>query len=198
MVAFAAIVVGMITITFVALRQTANRTGQSVARPSPATSLGTSVAGSATAIPAVTDELTAPAAGFAINPAVLARLRPGDCLDWTPIAAGVPASTGRVVPVQVSCRDPHIDEITRMVDLSMTFDRWPGATALTDVAKERCDGALRAFAGAIDTAPHRVVGMVYPSETSWQSGARSVACTVRSDDLRPRRGPLRGIGSVGA
>lgn len=192
-----AIVVGMITITVVALRQTASRTGQGLASPASATSLGTSVAGAATAIPATTAPLTGPTTGFAISPALLASLRPGDCLNWTPSPAGSPGPVTPVVPVRVSCRAPHIDEVTRIVDLSATFDAWPGAAELLDMAEERCQGSLREFAGAIDAAPHRTIGKVYPSEPSWQAGSQSVACTVRSDDLRPLTGPFRVVGSIG-
>jgi len=128
MVTFMAIIVGMVTITVVALRQTASRTGQGLASPASATSLGTSVAGSATTIPLASEPLTGPAAGFAISPTLVASLRPGDCLNWTPTPAGAPGPVTPVVPMRVACRSSHIDEVTRMVDLSSTFDAWPGAT----------------------------------------------------------------------
>jgi hypothetical protein len=152
MVTFLAIVVGMITITVVALRQTATRGG-----------VGTS------------SRLGALAASPGGSPSVMAP----------------------VAPVRVSCDQPHIDEVTRLVDLDPVFTRWPGASTVAQAAQDRCAGALRDFAGAIDAAPHHIVGTIYPSEPSWQDGARLVACTVRADDLRPRPGPFRVVGSIG-
>ncbi|ABD12988.1 hypothetical protein Francci3_3636 [Frankia casuarinae] len=198
MVTFMAIIVGMITITVVALRQTANRTSPTAARLVPTTSSGSSAATKQTAVPAATGTLTGPPAGFGIRPDLLAALRPGDCLNWTPYPAGSPASVDPVVPVRVSCREPHIDEVTRMVDLAVLFHRWPGASVVAEVTDERCAGALREFPGTVDSTPHRTVGTIYPSEPSWQLGAHAAVCTVRTDDLRPRSGQFRVPGAVAA
>ncbi|WP_462188000.1 MULTISPECIES: septum formation family protein [unclassified Frankia] len=199
MVTFLAIIVGMITITVVALRQTANRTSPTAARLAPTTSSGSSVAATRqTAVPAATGALTGPPAGFGLRPDLLAALRPGDCLNWTPYPAGSLASVDPVVPVRVSCGEPHIDEVTRMVDLAVLFQRWPGASAIAEVTDERCAGALREFAGAVDSTPHRTAGTIYPSEPSWQHGAHAAVCTVRTGDLRPRSGPSRVPGAVAA
>lgn len=198
MVTFIAIIVGMITITVVALRQTATRGGPGTATrlAAPTASQGGS-ASAVSAVPAVTGTLTGPPAGYAVTPALLAALQRGDCLNWTPYPTNAPARMAPVVPVRVSCDRPHIDEVTRLVNLAPLFDRWPGASAVTQAADARCAGALRDFAGAIDATPHHIVGTIYPSEPSWQDGARSVACTVRTDDLRARTGRFRVIGSIG-
>jgi hypothetical protein len=190
MVTFLAIVVGMITITVVALRQTATRGG--VGTSSRLGALAASPGGSPSVMAAVGGGLAEPPAGYAVTPTLLAVLRRGDCLTWTPSAALTP-----VAPVRVSCDQPHIDEVTRLVDLDPVFTRWPGASTVAQAAQDRCAGALRDFAGAIDAAPHHIVGTIYPSEPSWQDGARLVACTVRADDLRPRPGPFRVVGSIG-
>jgi hypothetical protein len=196
MITFIAIIVGMITITVVALRQTATRGGPGTAtRPAaPSASQG----GAVSARPAVIGSLSGPPAGYAVPPTLLSALRRGDCLNWTPYPAAAPVPMVPVVPVRVSCDRPHIDEVTRLVNLAPLFGRWPGASTVAQVAATRCAGALRDFAGAIDATPHYIVGTIYPSEPSWQDGARSVACTVRSDDLRARVGPFRVIGSIGA
>ncbi len=199
MVTFIAIIVGMITITVVALRQTATRGGAgSATRLAAPSASQDGAASAASARPAVSGSLTGPPAGYAVAPALLAALHRGDCLNWTPYPAGAPVPMVPVVAVRVSCDRPHIDEVTRLVNLAPLFGRWPGASAVTQVADARCAGALRDFAGAIDATPHYIVGTIYPSEPSWQDGARSVACTVRTDDLRARTGPFRAIGSIGA
>ncbi|SNQ45704.1 conserved hypothetical protein [Frankia canadensis] len=196
MVTFVAIVVGMITITVVALRQTATRGGVGTAARLGA--LAASPGGSPTAMSALGGgSLAEPPAGYAVTPALLAALRRGDCLTWKPYDASTASVLTPVAPVRVSCDRPHIDEVTRLVDLDPVFTRWPGASTVAQAAQDRCAGALRDFAGAIDATPHHVVGAIYPSEPSWQAGARIVACTVRTDDLRPRSGPFRIVGSIG-
>ncbi|CAO5229427.1 hypothetical protein FAGKG844_120110 [Frankia sp. AgKG'84/4] len=197
MITFMALIVGMITITVVALRQTATRGGVGTASrfgASAALPGGTPSA----AVPVVTSGWNQPPAGFALSAGLLASLHQGDCLNWTPTAANSTAPPEPVAPVRVSCDRLHIDEVTRLVDLTLLFDRWPGASTVAKAADQRCVGALRDFAGAIDSAPHHRAGTVYPSEPSWQSGARTAVCTVRSDDLQPRAGAFRVLGPIGA
>ncbi|MCK9894686.1 septum formation family protein [Frankia sp. AgB32] len=192
-----AITLSMITITVVALRQTATRGGVGTA-----SRLGASAAlpgdSPSAAVPVVTSGWNQPPAGFALSKGLLDSLRKGDCLLWTPIAANSTAPPEPVTPVRVGCDRPHIDEVTRLVDLAPLFVRWPGASTLAKAAGQRCAGALRDYVGAIDSTPHHVVGTVYPSEPSWQSGARTAVCTVRTDDLAVRSGAFRSLGPIGA
>ncbi|WP_261568283.1 septum formation family protein [Frankia gtarii] len=198
MVTFIAIIVGMITITVVALRQTATRGGPGTAtRLSSTTASQGGSASGAGAVRAVTGSPAGPPAGFAVSPALLAALHRGDCLNWTPYQPSAPVPIAPVVPVRVGCDRPHIDEVTRLVNLASMFGRWPGASAVAQAADARCAGALRDFAGAIDATPHLIVGTIYPSEPSWQEGARLVACTVRTDDLHVRTGRFRVVGLIG-
>lgn len=194
MVTFLAIVVGMITITVVALRQTATRggTGVTAARAGAATAVGSSP----TLRSAVTSGLSEPPAGFTVSAALISSLHRGDCLAWTPLPAGDIDVLRPVVPVRVGCDQPHIDQVTRLVDLAGPDENFPGASTLAQRARQRCAGALRDSTGAIDSAPHLAVGALYPSEPSYAAGVRRGVCTVRPDDLRTRNEPIRVIGSI--
>ncbi|WP_250643259.1 septum formation family protein [Frankia sp. AiPa1] len=197
MVTFMAIIVGMITITVVALRQTATRSGPGMGLASRST---TATAASAGGIPttrsAVTGGRSEPPAGYAVSPALMASLSPGNCLAWTPLPAGGTDVLRPVAPARVSCDRPHIDEVTRVVSVGRPGERFPGASTLAARAQERCEGALRELTGAIDAAPHLTVGAIYPSEPSWGDGVRVAACTARPDDLRARSEPIRIVGSI--
>lgn len=149
----------------------------------------------ATAATPSVDPFTGAVDGFGLTPALLRMLRPGDCLAWTPAA-------GSVAPSRVDCAAPHVDEVTRIVDVADRFDAWPGPITLRATAREDCAGAMREFVGGrdfvggLDVAPHYVVGSLIPDRASWERGARQIVCTIRSDDLAARKGAFALAGSV--
>jgi hypothetical protein len=199
--------VGVISLAFVALRHTAR--GVPVATlPQPASEItapggpgssagGTlaSAAGDLRASPAsawAADPATATRQGFDLTAALFVSLRPGDCLAW--MTPAVPAA--HPAPERVDCARPHVDEVTRKVDLSRRYRSWPGEEPLRVAAADACIGSVRAYAGALDVAPHRIVGSVWPDLTSWERGVRGVACTIRSEDLAQHPGRFVPPGAV--
>ncbi len=125
---------------------------------------------------------------FVVGVSLLAALRPGDCLAWSP------DPDHEVTPVRVPCDQPHVDEVTRIVDLTGTFTVWPGRPALGAAATTDCAGASRNILGTADAAPHTQAASIYPEESGWLAGARGVVCTIRADDFQPRAGSLRAHG----
>ncbi|WP_251736392.1 septum formation family protein [Frankia sp. R82] len=196
MVTFLAIVVGMITITVVALRQTATRGGTGISATARSGATMAAAGSTPTLRSAVTSGRSEPPAGYAVTAALMASLRPGDCLAWTPLPAGDIDVLRPVTPVRVGCDRPHIDQVTRVVELAGPAENFPGASALAQRARDRCAGALRDRTGAVDAAPHLAVGAIYPSEPSFAAGVRVGVCTVRPDDLRARSEPIRIVGSI--
>ncbi|MCK9901128.1 hypothetical protein CC117_09955 [Parafrankia colletiae] len=211
--------VGMISLTFVALRHTAR--GVPVAS-TPLPPSGISVDGTGLASTAAADGLTRATSGlasstsspvggrgvdpalgapggFALAPDVFRSLAVGDCLTWavmsvTPLA--IPGSGDAPAPRPVACTEPHLDEITRIVDLSGRFGSWPGAARLGAAAADDCAESLRDYFGGLDAAPHHVVGSVRPDQASWERGVHSIVCTIRADDLLPDRGRFAPPGIV--
>ncbi len=125
---------------------------------------------------------------FALEPSLLAGLRPGDCLVWSPDPAR------EVTPTRAGCDQPHLDQVTGVVDLTGPFPGWPGRPALDAAASKDCADAARNLFGGADAVPHMRVASIYPEEAAWQAGTHALVCTVRTDDLRPRVGPAQVAG----
>ncbi len=128
---------------------------------------------------------------FAVDAALLAGLREGDCLTWTPD----PART--VLPIRVPCEQPHVDQVTRVLDLAGPFPAWPvwpGPHELASATRMNCPDVARSLAGSTETVPDVWTASMYPEEPEWLAGAHGLVCTVRTGDLRPRVGPVRAVG----
>ncbi|SBW28037.1 hypothetical protein FDG2_5512 [Candidatus Protofrankia californiensis] len=153
--------------------------------PAPAAASGSAPATSTATSPAV---LSVRAQRFTLDPSLLAGLRPGDCLVWSPDPAG------EVTPTRVGCDRPHVDQVTGTVDLTGPFPGWPGRPALDAAASKDCADAARNLFGGTDAVPHMQVASIYPEEAAWQAGTHALVCTVRTDDLRPRVSPAQAAG----
>ncbi|WP_018504504.1 septum formation family protein [Parafrankia discariae] len=209
--------VGMISLTFVALRQTAGRGTPVATEPLPVSQVSTPVGGpetassvgelaggataaggggaggagfSASSLPLTVDPAVGVPGGFDLAPELFAAIHRGDCLAWSA------RSVAPVTPVRVACAAPHVDEVTKIVDLGDRFGDWPGTEVLHTTARDVCAGSMREYVGALDVAPHHVVGSVRPDEASWERGVRAVVCTIRSDDLAARSGRFLVAGAV--
>ncbi|MCK9927041.1 septum formation family protein [Frankia sp. Mgl5] len=211
--------VGMISLTVVALRQTAGRGTPVATEPLPVSQVSTPVGGpasassvgefadgaaatgggsgggggvgfSASSVPLTVDPAVGVPGGFDLAPGLFAAIRKGDCMAWSA------RSVSPVTPVRVDCAAPHVDEVTKIVDLGGRFADWPGVEVLRTTARDVCAGSMREYVGALDVAPHQVVGSVRPDEASWERGVRAVVCTIRSDDLAARSGRFVVAGAV--
>lgn len=95
----------------------------------------------------------------------------------------------------VPCSLPHVAEIIATVRPSTEGSAFPGAPELFEQGTAECGVAFRELTGvAIETAIPSLV-VVFPDETSWSDGNRTIACVLEypralSDtlgDLDPRR-----------
>ncbi|WP_322766537.1 septum formation family protein [Frankia sp. Cr1] len=128
---------------------------------------------------------------FGVDAALLAALREGDCLLWTPDPAHA------VVPIRVSCDQSHVDQVTRVINLAGPFPvwpAWPGSDGLATATLTNCPDAARNLLGSTGMATDMKIASIYPEEAEWLAGAHGLVCTIRPDDLRPRVGPVRAVG----
>ncbi|WP_250292440.1 MULTISPECIES: septum formation family protein [unclassified Frankia] len=132
--------------------------------------------------------LSARAQRFVLEPTLLSGLRPGDCLLWAPDSAR------EATPAKVGCDQPHLDQVTGVVDLAAPFPGWPGRPALDAATARDCVAAARALFGDAGGVPGLRIASIYPEESAWQAGTHALVCTVRADDLRPRVGPAPAVG----
>ena len=187
--------IGLVSLTLLALRHTAGRGSQLAAPPTPTSGAGTLPTSVLSAAqtgatgtsgdgsrstgepgepPPNGDPAGTPAAGFTLTPALISQLSPGHCLNWTA------ASAAPVVPTLVSCDAPHVDKVTRVVDLAGRFSTWPGGEALRTAANDLCGNPRSAPAASPGDDPGQVVGVLHPDRPSWERGVRQAVCTVRT------------------
>lgn len=148
-----------------------------------ATLLGRGVGGPGTGLLAEDrgDETTTTAAAPFEAPA-------GSCLTWT---RGDASDAERV-----SCDQPHLFEVTGVVDLAPEFGgtaTFPGDETWRTLVAERCTPLSTQFLGGrFDPFGRLSVGAIKPSEGSWRSGDRTLRCGLqtvgRSGALYPTTG----------
>ena len=112
----------------------------------------------------------------------------GSCLTWT---RGDASDAERV-----SCEEPHLFEVTGVVDLAPEFGRtaaFPVDETWRTLVAERCTPLSTQFLGGrFDPFGRLSVGAIKPSEGSWRSGDRALRCGLqavgRSGVLYPSTG----------
>jgi len=112
----------------------------------------------------------------------------GSCLTWT---RGDASDAERV-----SCDQPHLFEVTGVVDLAPEFGRavtFPVDETWRTLVAERCTPlSTRFLGGRFDPVGRFSVGAIKPSEGSWRSGDRTLRCGLqavgRSGALYPTTG----------
>lgn len=113
------------------------------------------------------------------RPAAVYGLRPGQCVNTAP--------NGLSVAV-VSCATPHDAEV--FAKFSLSASAWPGAAAVQQAAADGCAGRLSGYLNPAFAGVGLTEEYVYPDQTAWIAGERTVVCEVRGTN-----GPL--TGSVG-
>ncbi len=112
----------------------------------------------------------------------------GSCLTWT---RGDASDAERV-----SCEEPHLFEVTGVVDLAPEFGRtatFPVDETWRTLVTERCTPLSAQFLGGrFDPFGRLSVGAIKPSEGSWRTGDRALRCGLqavgRSGALYPTTG----------
>ena len=103
------------------------------------------------------------------RPAAVFKLRPGDCVNSAP--------DGLAVTV-LSCGTPHDAEVFATFDLPASS--WPGNTAVEREAGNGCASRLGGYLNPNLVNVGLAQEFVYPNQTAWQAGERTVVCEVSS------------------
>ena len=103
------------------------------------------------------------------RPAAVFKLRPGDCINSAP--------NGLTVTV-LSCGTPHDAEV--FATLALPKSSWPGNTAVEQAAGTACASRLGGYLNPDLASAGLAQEFVYPNQTAWQAGERTVVCEVSS------------------
>lgn len=110
------------------------------------------------------------------RPAAVFALRPGECLD--PGASGLSFTL-------LACSKPHDAEV--FARFALTGSSWPGSTAVQQEAGNGCTDRLGGYLNPQLASAGLAQEYIYPDQSAWQAGERTVVCEVRSPT-----GPLTG------
>jgi Septum formation len=103
------------------------------------------------------------------RPAAVFKLRPGDCINSAP--------NGLVVTV-LSCGTSHEAEV--FATYALPKSSWPGNTTVEQDAGDGCASRLGAYLNPDLANAGFAQEFVYPNQTAWQAGERTVVCEVSS------------------
>ena len=110
------------------------------------------------------------------RPAAVFALRPGECLDS--------GSSGLSFTL-LACSKPHDAEV--FARFALTGSSWPGSTAVRQEAGNGCADRLGGYLNPQLASAGLAQEYIYPDQSAWQAGERTVVCEVRSPT-----GPLTG------
>jgi len=147
-----------------------------------------------------TDDTTRDASGAVATAGTLGveKLRVGDCLDVGEFAqkaeGDVESFTG------VPCSDPHQAEVfvVNKTFYAKQSAKFPGDTALGDLADEACAAAFESFTGAPYSDKTTTDWItITPTADSWVQDDRTLVCaivtpTADGNDLQKTTGSLKG------
>jgi len=103
------------------------------------------------------------------RPAAVFGLRPGQCIN---------TGTNALAVTVLSCARPHDAEV--FATFSLPAAGWPGASAVRLDASNGCASRLGGYLDPQLATAALAQGYVYPNETAWQAGERTVVCDVRA------------------
>ena len=103
------------------------------------------------------------------RPAAVFKLRPGDCINSAP--------NGLTVTV-LACGTPHDAEV--FATFALPTSSWPGNTAVEQAAGTGCASRLGGYLNPNLANAGLAQEFVYPNQTAWQAGERTVVCEVSS------------------
>lgn len=82
---------------------------------------------------------------------------------------------------QTACSNPHDGEVVGVADWEGAED-YPGMDVLEGWANTACRGRFADFVGVESDSSELNLGVLYPSESSWQEGDRRAVCAVQFPD----------------
>jgi Domain of unknown function (DUF4190)/Septum formation len=108
------------------------------------------------------------------------ELRVGDCMN------DLEETTFELAVEVTPCGEPHDGEA--IAEFDMPEGDWPGMTAVTAAADERCGAALDSAAASAPRGLELEAFYFHPTEQSWDRGDRKVLCIALFPE--PHRGAL--------
>lgn len=111
----------------------------------------------------------------------------GSCLTGITPGADLVARA----PVVVDCSTPHDAEVVGTFRLTQTGD-FPGASALRTEAQAQCPVLFAAYVGIEFGASRLDILPLVPTDASWRTGDRGVACLAVTTDGSRRTGSVKG------
>ncbi|MFI9384112.1 DUF4190 domain-containing protein [Kutzneria sp. NPDC052558] len=113
------------------------------------------------------------------------RLKPGQCFD-RPVASSTAAVTVR------DCATPHDAEAFAAEPVSGSA--YPGVYALENLGDRKCAADSARWLTPGMNYPDFAVHYLYPEQSSWLSGDRTVVCFYRRVDTAPMTGHVKDVG----
>ncbi|WP_033292094.1 septum formation family protein [Amycolatopsis jejuensis] len=116
---------------------------------------------------------------------------PGTCLAW--------AAQDAADAHQVPCGQPHLFEVTTMVDIGAQFPAqapFPGLDQWQDLAQQKCNSDVRPYLGhALDPYGKLTTNLLRPTAAQWADGDRQLRCGLQwagpGGGLQPTTGAAR-------
>lgn len=94
-------------------------------------------------------------------------LREGDCID-------IPSAQAYTIQ---PCSSPHDAEV--FATFGLPASAWPGTAAVQQAARQDCSARLSGYLNP-QLSISFTQAYVYPDETAWKAGTRTVICEVRA------------------
>jgi len=118
-------------------------------------------------------------------------LEPGDC--WDPLGFSVTVEESEVVSGDtelVPCEQAHMAQVYAVFDLEGT--EFPGDEQLAEECSWQCYERFEPFVGIAYESSALEVNMLWPCQTSWSQGDRTVICSVIDMYGEPLTGSMAG------
>ncbi len=103
-------------------------------------------------------------------------LKAGACFDMPAVAAGKAVSVPSVVPIL--CTQPHNAQIFATFNVSGSMLSYPGDAKMSSLAGSGCAARAPASLDSARVSDSMSIRYLYPEETSWLAGVRTVSCVV--------------------
>jgi hypothetical protein len=100
----------------------------------------------------------------------------GDCFDNPTVTSGQTQNVTTVV--QTPCSQPHNAQIFATFNVSGGMLSYPGSAKLGSLASTGCDARVRPSLDATKLTQSMTVRFLYPLESSWLAGHRTISCIV--------------------
>ncbi|HEY2507408.1 MAG TPA: DUF4190 domain-containing protein [Streptosporangiaceae bacterium] len=102
----------------------------------------------------------------------------GECFDNPTSSSASPQSVTSVV--QTRCQQPHNAQIYATFKVQGSMLSYPGEAKLRATASSRCDALAKGSLDPAKLTDSEVIRYLYPLESSWLDGRRTVSCMVVS------------------